>query len=161
MIAYRNERIENAMLYFTQEHYKKTKKYLSQTALYKYLAFFEFRRLDKYGEMPLALQYRAMQFGHVPTEISSERDKNSFSLIKFEPQQTSTNKTIHLVKPNGKFNADYFSENELTEMENLIEIFAQKWVGAGIMSDASHEAIRAWKKTYKISPNEIIDPIRA
>jgi len=27
------------------------------------------------------------------------------------------------------------------------------------MSDASHQAIKAWKKTYQQNPNAIIDPI--
>jgi hypothetical protein len=60
MIAYRKERINHAMLFFAQEHHKKTHRYLSQTVLYKYLAFFEFRYLKFYGEMPLELTYRAM-----------------------------------------------------------------------------------------------------
>jgi hypothetical protein len=43
MLSYRKERIDNAVLFFAQKHHQKTKKYLSQTVLYKYLAFFEFR----------------------------------------------------------------------------------------------------------------------
>jgi uncharacterized phage-associated protein len=160
MLAYRKERIENAMLFFAKEHYKKTKKYLSQTALYKYLAFFEFRHLEIHGEMPLELHYKAMEYGPVPIEIYSNRDNpSSFPLVIFEKAQTSMGKSIYLVRPNGKFEEDYFSENELTEMNNLIEIFAQKWVGARVMSDASHQEIRAWKKTYSTRPNATIDPI--
>ena len=51
MQFYKKERVDNAILFFAQKHYKKTKKYLSQTALYKYLAFFEFRYLKKAGDM--------------------------------------------------------------------------------------------------------------
>ena len=43
-------------------------------------------------------------------------------------------------------------------MRNLIEIFAQQWVGANVISDASHESILAWKKTYSKQPDAIIDP---
>ncbi|GHT51463.1 hypothetical protein FACS1894102_7390 [Spirochaetia bacterium] len=160
MIAYRKERIENAILFFAKEHYKKTKNYISQTALYKYLAFFEFRHLAKYGEMPLELQYKAMEQGPVPIEIYSKRDDaQGFSLVKFEPTQIQSGVTIYIIKPIGKFNADYFSENELEEMKNLTEIFAQQWVTASVMSDASHRDIRAWAKTYKTSPNAMINPI--
>jgi hypothetical protein len=160
MLAYRKERIENAMLFFAKEHYAKTRRHLSQTALYKYLAFFEFRRLEHYGEMPLELQYLAMDHGPVPIEIYSNRNNPSaFSLIAFEGAQTAAGQSMLRVKPNGQFNADYFSENELTEMRSLIEIFAQSWIDASIMSDASHQDIRAWKKTYTARHNAKIDPI--
>jgi uncharacterized phage-associated protein len=159
MIAYRKERVDNAILFFAKGHYKKTKKYLSQTSLYKYLAFFEFRYLKKYGDMPLELTYKAMQRGPVPMEIYENRDKPGyFPLVVFDPFQTQ-GRTGYLVKPKGTFNPDYFAEAELEEMNNLIEIFAQQWVGASDMSDASHQDIKAWKKTWSRSPNAIIDPI--
>ena len=69
MLPYRKERIENAMFFFAQKHHQKTKNYLSQTFLYKYLAFFEFRYLKATGDMPLELTYKAMERGPVPMEI--------------------------------------------------------------------------------------------
>jgi hypothetical protein len=71
MVAYRKERINHALLFFAQEHYKKTHKYLSQTVLYKYLAFFEFRYLKYVGDMPLELTYKAMQHGPVPVSMNT------------------------------------------------------------------------------------------
>jgi len=79
--------------------------------------------------------------------------------VIFEPFKTTSGKDGYLVKPNGKFAPDYFAEAELEEMENLIEIFAHQWVGATEMSEASHQAIQAWKKTYSRQPNADIDPI--
>jgi hypothetical protein len=156
MLAYRKERINHAILFFAQEHYKKTRKYLSQTALYKYLAFFEFRYIKKYGDMPLELTYRAMQYGPVPIELYGKRDNpDYFSLVNFEPAGNS----VYIIKPKGVFNSDYFAATELEEMRSLIEIFAQQWIGAGVMSNASHNDIRAWKVTYKEHPNQIIDPM--
>jgi hypothetical protein len=157
---YRKERIDNALLFFAQNHYKKTKKYLSQTFLYKYLAFFEFRYLKKVGDMPLELTYKAMEHGPVPTEIYDNRANPSyFSKVIFEPFQMKDGKTGYLVKPNGKFNPDYFAEAELEEMNNLIEIFAQQWISAAEMSEASHQDITSWMKTYSRQPNANIDPI--
>jgi len=157
---YRKERIENALLFFAQNHHKKTKKYLSQTFLYKYLAFFEFRYLKKVGDMPLELTYKAMEHGPVPMEIYDNRANPSyFSKVIFEPFQMNDGKTGYWVKPNGKFDPDYFAIAELDEMNNLIEIFAQQWVGTTEMSEASHQAIKAWKKTYSRQPNANIDPI--
>jgi len=110
--------------------------------------------------MPLGLHYRAMKNGHVPIEIYDKREQiRGFSTVNFEQIETKTGYPAYIVKPNGKFNPDYFADAELEEMGNLIEIFAQQWVEASIMSDASHEAILAWKKTYKKQANAIIDPI--
>jgi hypothetical protein len=159
MLFYRKERIDNAILFFAQKHHQRTKKYLSQTVLYKYLAFFEFRYLKKAGDMPLELTYKAMQRGPVPMEIYENRDKPEyFPKVVFEPFQAK-NGTGYIVKPNGKFQPDYFAEAELEEMNSLIEIFARQWVGASEMSDASHQAIRAWKTTFSRTPNAVIDPI--
>ncbi|MDR1203087.1 MAG: SocA family protein [Tannerellaceae bacterium] len=155
MIAYQKERINHTMLFFAQEHRKKTRHDLSQTVLYKYLAFFEFRYLKSYGEMPLELNYKAMEHGPVPIEIYANREtKNYFTLVSFEPKGNG-----FIIKPKGKFNPDYFAETELKEMRNLIEIFAQQWVGAAVMSNASHKHIRAWRITHKEHPNKIINPI--
>jgi hypothetical protein len=162
MLSYRKERIDNAILFFAQKHYQKTKKYLSQTFLYKYLAFFEFRYLKAAGDMPLELTYKAMDRGPVPMEIYGNRDNPSFfSKVIFEPFQTKDGKDGYLVKPkpNGKFDPDYFAEAELEEMSNLIEMFAQQWVGSTEMSEASHQAIKAWRKTYSRQRNSDIDPI--
>jgi hypothetical protein len=160
MLSYQKERIDNALLFFAQNHYKKTKKYLSQTFLYKYLAFFEFRYLKKAGDMPLELTYKAMEHGPVPMEIYNNRDNpNYFSKIVFEPIQTKSGKSMYLVKPKGTFDSDYFADAELKEMNELIDIFAKRWVGATEMSEASHQDIKAWKKTYYRQPNDNIDPI--
>jgi hypothetical protein len=157
---YREERIDNAILFFAQNHYKKTKKYLSQTFLYKYLAFFEFRYLKTVGDMPLELTYKAMERGPVPMEIYDNRDNpNYFSKVIFEPFQTKDGKTGYFVKPNGQFHSDYFAEAELKEMNELIEIFAQQWISTTEMSEASHQAIKAWRQTHSRNPNAVIDPI--
>ena len=160
MLPYRKERIDNAILFFAQKHHQKTKKHLSQTFLYKYLAFFEFRYLKATGDMPLELTYKAMERGPVPMEIYSNREKpDFFAKVVFEPFPTKSGKTGYLVKPTGKFDPDYFADAELEEMNNLIEMFAQQWVKSTDMSDMSHQAIKAWKKTYSIQPNANIDPI--
>jgi len=160
MKSYRKERIDNALLFFAENHYKKTKRYLSQTFLYKYLAFFEFRYLKAAGDMPLELTYKAMERGPVPMEIYGNRDKpDYFTKVIFKLFQTKGDGTGYIVKPNGIFDPDYFAKAELEEMNNLIEMFAQQWVTATEISEASHQAIKAWKKTYTRQPNAEIDPI--
>ena len=110
--------------------------------------------------MPLELTYIAMQRGPVPMEIYGNRNKQGyFSKVIFDPVQTKDGNLGYIVKPDGKFNSDYFAEAELEEMNNLIEMFAQGWVNANDMSEMSHQAINAWKKTYSREPNAVIDPI--
>jgi uncharacterized phage-associated protein len=156
MLVYRKERINNAILFFADMHYKKTHKYISQTLLYKYLAFFEFRHLKHHGSMPLELCYKAMEHGPVPVEIYNNKDNQEyFPTVTFE----QTVNAGRIIKPKGKFNPDYFSDNEVKEMEDLIAMFAQGWVTASTASEASHQAIKAWQKTYKQSPNAVIDPL--
>ncbi len=109
--------------------------------------------------MPLELNYRAMEYGPVPIDIYEHREeKNYFKKVIFEKYKLSNGKDAILIKPNGKFEDDYFSENELEELHNLIEIFAQKWVDSKVMSDSSHQELRSWRITYKNNPNAFIDP---
>jgi hypothetical protein len=157
---YRKERIDHSILFFAGKHYSKTHQYLSQTFLSKYLAFFEFRYLKTHGDMPLELTYKAMRHGPVPVEIYDNRNNPAyFSLVTFESYTTAKGGGGYLVKPKGRFEADYFAEDELAEMNSLIEMFAQQWVNASIVSEASHQAIKAWRKTYNKTPNGYIDPI--
>lgn len=106
--------------------------------------------------MPLELKYKAMEHGPVPIEIYENRNNpDYFKLSVFEETQNN----IYLVKPKGRFDSDYFSESELEEMNNLIEIYAQRWIRASVISDASHRDIKAWGKTWSEKPNGVIDPI--
>ena len=154
MLAYREERISNAIGFFVAEHHKKTKEYPYQTSIWKYLAFFEFRHLAKYGDMPLGLEYRAMEHGPVPIELYSDvavLHSDSFRTV-------SEDGTRYQFISIGKPCMDYFSQDEIDEMNNLILFFAQKWVTTRIMSDASHNDIIPWRKTWREKPNAMIDP---
>jgi len=154
MIPYKKEKMENAVCFFASEHRRKTRHSLSQTFLYKYLALFDFGHLSKYGKPALGLTYRAMQRGPVPLEIYGHRDDPSLSK-RFILQEESTNHII--VIPTGKPDLDYFSKREIDLMNQLIEIYGQDYVTAHIMSDASHEKILAWKRTWKRQENALID----
>lgn len=152
MKAYQKERIENAICFFAREHHKKTRKFPSQTHIYKYLALFDFEILEETGDSPLDLKYLAMEHGPVPPVIYNKRDNLKSDLFVFEKQGN-----IYLVKARRKPNLDFFSEYEIEKMKNLVFTYAQKWVSSNIMSDSSHEKIKAWRKTWENLPNAIID----
>ena len=63
-------------------------------------------------------------------------------------------RTIH---PKSKPNLDYFSKKEIHQMQRLIEIYAKSYIPTKLISDASHESILAWKKTWQSHPNGMMD----
>jgi len=140
MIAYRKERIENTLLYFTQEHYKKTGKYITPPALRKYLLLFEFTYLKETGDMPLELKYFISEKS--PVEI--EEDITEYQSIKFELYRKKDQVTS-IVKPAGYFDPDYFATAELELMEKLIIDYSKKFTNDNIEKDVSHAKIKAWK----------------
>lgn len=154
MIPYQKEKLENAVCFFAAEHYKKTHHRLYQTFLYKYLALFDFGYLKTYGKPALELTYKAMQMGPVPKELYESRDdphlSNIFKFIKDEENHI-------VVVASKKPNLDYFSKREIDMMKELIEIYGQSYITSGLMSDASHEVILAWKRTWEKHRNAIID----
>lgn len=153
MIAYRVEKIKNAICYFATEHTKKTKKHLHQTFLYKYLAFLDFESLSDTGHPVLGLKYRAMKRGPVPPEIYDNR--KGLKTECFEFKELEDDKFI--IMPKGHPNLEYFSSYEIKKMHRLIEIFADVFVKPSDISEASHEDIRAWRETWRKEKNGIID----
>ena len=153
MIAYQKEKIENAICFFALMHKKKTRHYLYQTFLYKYLAFFEYNMLEKNGHISLGLTFKAFQKGPVPIDIYDNRANLNNELFKFEEIDKNKYQIIAKKKPN----LDYFSKEEIEEMNILIEIYAKSYIPSKQISEASHEKIKAWKKTYAKAPNTVMD----
>lgn len=165
-IPYKDQRVEGAIAFFAAEHKKKTREVLSQTALYKYLAFFDFRSLEETGEPALGLTYQAMKNGPVPKEIYIDKKYRKSPLYLFEERtfyKDGKEFTAYDIIPKPVKKKDYlnyFSEYDLELMNKLVFFFAQSWVTARIMSDASHEkkdGIKAWVKTWKKQRNAVID----
>jgi uncharacterized phage-associated protein len=153
MIAYREEKIKNAICYFAAEHTKRTRKSLHQTFLYKYLAFLDFESLSDTGHPVLGLIYKAMERGPVPIEIYNKR--KGLKTDCFEFKELQDDKFIIISK--GRPNLEYFSSYEIKKMSRLIEIYADVFVKASDISEASHQNIKAWKEAWKKKKNSIID----
>jgi len=150
MIPYNNEKLKNAIAFFAKEHRKKTKRPLYQTYLYKYLAFFDFMSLRETGRPALELIYKAMKRGPVPIDIyENKKDTTKYRFQKVEQRYFVVNKD----NPD----LDFFSPYEIELMKRLIEIYATQWITTNIMSDASHEDILAWQRTWLKEKNGIID----
>ena len=158
IIPYQSQRIEGAIAFFASKHKEKTRKNLSQTALYKYLAFFDFKSLEDSGEPALGLTYIAMERGPVPKEIYIEKKYRQSNYYQF--MDTNTN-SVEIIPTSAKTDyLDYFSKFDEKLMTNLIEVFALSWITANVMSNASHDrknGIKAWNKTWHKKPNTIIN----
>jgi len=158
MIAYQKEKIDNAICFFASEHKRKTRRAVTQTQLYKYLAFLDFESFEKRGRPVLGLEYEAKKRGPVPPLLYKNRSNLRTKCYVFHNVgKTDAGQDRYDVIAHGAPNLDYFSHREIKEMERLIEIYADIFVTAGDMSDASHERIQAWKKTWESNPNGIID----
>jgi len=153
MIAYQKEKTENAICFFASEHSKRTRKPLTQTFLYKYLGFLDFKSLEETGHPVLGLKYRAMGKGPVPIEIYDKR--KTLKTECFEFREVEKNKFV--VIPKGQPNLEFFSPYEIKKMHQLVEIYADTFVKASDISEASHQDIRAWRKAWKKRKNSLID----
>lgn len=152
MKVYRKERIDNAISFFVHEHYHKTKKPISQTKLWKYLSYFEIGMVKKTGVPPLELEYTAWEHGPVPVNLRKAIIENAYKPdpVKIIIENKDGKNFITLCpEKNTDYDLDFFSENEIEEMFHLIEIFADKFVKASDMSEASHQSFSSWRRAWK------------
>jgi hypothetical protein len=158
MKPYQQEKIDNAICYFAKEHKNKTHRNLTQTQLYKYLALLDFEAFEKRGRPVLGLEYKAKKRGPVPPALYDNRSNlrtKCYAFLKIG--QTGAGQDRYDIIAHGVPNLDYFSKKEMNEMQRLIDIYADVFVTAGDMSDASHERIRVWRETWRTNPNGMID----
>ena len=157
MIAYKTEKINNAICFFAQEVYKFRKQYLPQTLLYKLLSYLDFSSIEKLGKPALELEYRAYKNGPVPVGIYNSREEYQTDCFRFEKR--STDKFI--IISTKEADLDYFSEFEIETMNDLLDKYIKnnlnmKKIIDNICED-SHNEIKAWKVAYDRKKNSWID----
>lgn len=157
MIAYKTEKINNAICFFAWEVYKLRKRYLPQTLLYKFLSYLDFSSIEKLGKPALELEYRAYKNGPVPVGIYNNREGYQTDCFKFEKR--GTNKFV--VISTKEADLDYFSEFEIETMNDLIDKYIKnnldmKQIIDNICED-SHNEIKAWKVAYDKKKNSRIN----
>jgi len=158
MIPYQKEKIENAICFFAKEHQKKIKRPLDMTSLFKYLSLFDFETFEKKGRPALGLKYLAMERGPVPIDLYDKRKELHTDCFDFIcTGKNERGNELYVVQAKGKPDLDYFSPSEIKHMETIIEIYSDRSVKARHRSDASHERIAAWRKTWARKKNSLID----
>jgi uncharacterized phage-associated protein len=157
MIPYREEKRENAICYFATEHCNKTGRYLSQTILFKYLAYLDFLSLKDIGRPALEYEYKAMINGPVPHKLYNERRNYKSRLVEFIPKKYEK----FIIVPKKDANLDYFSKYEIEKMDELVKKYAnpnktEKEITDKICDDI-HKDVRAYGVAYKREKNSIIE----
>jgi uncharacterized phage-associated protein len=157
MIAYKTEKINNAICFFAQEVYKFRKQYLPQTLLYKFLSYLDFSSIEKLGKPALELEYRAYKNGPVPISIYNNREGYQTDCFKFEKRGTGK----FVIISTKEADLDYFSEFEIETMNYLLDKYVKnnssmEKIIDNICND-SHNEIKAWKVAYNREKNSQID----
>ena len=157
MIAYKTEKINNAICFFAQEVYKFRKQYLPRTLLYKFLSYLDFSSIEKLGKPALELEYRAYKNGPVPVGIYNSREGYQTDCFKFEKRGTDK----FVIISTKEADLDYFSEFEIETMNYLIDKYIKnnlnmKQIIDNICED-SHNEIKAWKVAYDRKKNSRIN----
>ena len=157
MIAYKTEKINNAICFFAREVYKLRKQYLPQTLLYKFLSYLDFSSIEKLGKPALELEYRAYKNGPVPVGIYNNREGCQTDCFKFEKRGNDK----FVIISTKAADLDYFSEFEIETMNYLIDRYIKnnlnmKQIIDNICED-SHNEIKAWKVAYDRKKNGRID----
>ena len=157
MIAYKTEKINNAICFFADEVYKRTQKYLPQTLLYKFLAYLDFYSVEKLGKPALELKYNACEKGPLPLEIYNKREDYESDCFKFLKRKNEK----YIIISKNEANLDYFSEYEIEIMNNLLKKYVRKNLPMtkiiDKICDDSHNDIKAYKVAYDKKENSEID----
>lgn len=153
-----SKRLQIAIAYFSKEYYEKTKKFPTQTQVYKFLAFIDFISIRERGRPVFGLRYLAMEKGPVPIDLYEET-KNIETRKQYEFYSVSPEGSIRRFAylENKDIDLKYFAKAEVEIINRIIEIFVDKSITTRHYSEASHEDIKAWKKAYLKQPNSIID----
>lgn len=142
IITNHREKLINAIIYFA-----KNTKYCGKTKLMKLLYFLDFMHFKQAGKSVTGQDYFAWMMGPVPKNLFEELSGNMKPDMKTAIKELDAEKDFQQINPKKRFNADYFSKNEMKLLENISFIF--KDATADIMIETTHLKNEPWDKTLK------------
>ena len=163
MIAYKREKLENALSYIIKIHETLAKKEATQTYIYKYMALVDFKSLEETGRPVFDFDYIALKKGPVPAKLYDFRenivdDEDFFDVIKLK----MTDEGNFVYKNKKEPDLDYLSDYEINLIETTVESYANEKVKTQHLIDATHEKIKAWDTAWEHRDGVdrvIIDPL--
>lgn len=147
MIPYREKKVENAIAYFAYEFNQRKGFFPRQTWIYKFLALLDFRILKRTGIPCLGLEYDAMKYGPVPSRLYDERcglEKGKYLFV-------ATKDSGWRVENSADPDLDYFSDEELDVMDEILAAYTRNHVDLENLVKDSHREIRAWGKAWLLA----------
>lgn len=156
MKAYIDEKIKNAIIYFSQKHIERTEKPLYQTYLYKYLAFSDFLSIERIGEPVFFLKYRAMERGPVPIDLYPFKERYKGKKYLTDLFEVIEDDYGIIINTKAKVNYDYFTKFEIKLFHEIVLDLAHEFATTNEYSEKSHEQINSWKKAFYSTPNSMM-----
>lgn len=153
MGAYSKERLDNLVGLIASEFKAGRGKPLSQTYLWKFLALFEFKVLEKVGYPPLGLKYAAMPKGPVPIDLyEAAKDLapicDTVNVLDGGSSPKGKIRNIE-AQPDFEFSSEFFSDLEIDIIDELLDVFLNPKFVSDDASELSHESIRAWREAWE------------
>lgn len=147
MLEYYRRKLPHLIALFARLHLERAKRPLTMTQLFKYLALLDFSAVRTWGRPSTGLDYIALPYGPVPEELYEDlKQKKTYDADLYQVVQKD--KTFLIYPGKKPPELGYLSDWEKKEVEQLIEVYAEQWVKAEHMSEASHQKIKAWKKAF-------------
>ena len=152
-IPHREEKIKNAICFFASEHERLTHKPLTNTFLYKYLAFLDFASIEKIGRPAFGLLYRTRWKDTLPIGTYGKWEKLKNGSFIFLSQSEGK----YIVKVTGKPDLTCFSPFEVSEMKKLVETYAHFFVKAFDTGEETYQAAGFSKETWGTGTDADVD----
>ncbi|WP_321991544.1 type II toxin-antitoxin system antitoxin SocA domain-containing protein [Marispirochaeta aestuarii] len=156
MIAYRQERIDNAIAYFAKRHREITNKPAFKTYIFKYLALFDFSVLRETGVPAFDFSYDALQRGPVPRELYYRIDQLESEKYTVSEDQDGN----HYFTETGDAELDFFSEREIEQLQKIAESYMRPGMKTDDVCDATHHDIKAWRVAWENRGTRNIAPMQ-
>lgn len=142
------QKIINAIIYLVNNT-----KDCKKTKLFKLLYYLDFIHFKRFGLSVTGFDYITMQYGPVPSRLLSYFEKNdfpeefkrSFSVEKVTDDEDKY--SFKILLKNKKPDLEWFTPNELSVLEEVVEIFRD--APAKDMVEATHFHNTPWDRTVK------------
>lgn len=150
MVAYKREKLENALSYIIRIHNVLAKKEATQTYIYKYMALIDFKAIEETGKPVFDFDYVALKNGPVPAGLYDIRENivdedDFFEAIKVEMSDEGN----YIYKQKKEPDLDYLSVYEIELIESVVETYANENVKTKDLIAATHKNIKAWINAWE------------
>lgn len=140
MVAYKQERLDNAVAYFAKRHREIVQKPAFKTYIFKYITLFDFAVLKETGRPAFDTEYAAFERGPVPIELYDHIDELTSDYYSVEEDENGNNYFEAIKEPQ----VEFFSDYEVGLLEDIVREYVHPGMKTEEVIDATHKKIKAW-----------------